>query len=255
MIMQFFDAHAHLVSAEFTQDLPAVLEEAMAAGLCGILSVGETLEDAERTLALADRHPLVKPAAGLYPTILDRDQAEAVIAFSRRHAERLVALGEVGLDRWIVREEADWKIQEEILAKFVALSIELELPLNVHSRSAGRHCIAFLRECGARHVLLHAFDGKAAAAEQGVQAGYSFSIPPSVVRSTQKQKLVRFLPLECLLLETDSPVLGPDPAVRNEPKNVTVACRAVAGLKGVAPGEVARITTQNARRLFPRAFA
>jgi TatD DNase family protein len=88
-----------------------------------------------------------------------------------------------------------------------------------------------------------------------VEAGFFFSIPPSVVRSPQKQKLVRYLPLECLLLETDSPVLGPDPGVRNEPMNVTVACRAVADLKGVPPAEVARITTLNARRLFPRAFA
>jgi len=126
--------------------------------------------------------------------------------------------------------------------------------LNVHSRSAGRHTIAFLRERGARRVLMHAFDGRASAALEGVRAGYFFSIPPSVVRSAQKQKLARQVPLECLLLETDSPVLGPDPAIRNEPQNVTVACRAVADLKGIPPEEVARITTENARRLFPRAF-
>ena len=75
------------------------------------------------------------------------------------------------------------------------------------------------------------------------------------MRSPQKQRLVRRLPLVCLLLETDSPVLGPDPAVRNEPANVVVACRAVAEIKGVSPETVASITTDNARRLFPRAFA
>jgi TatD DNase family protein len=104
-------------------------------------------------------------------------------------------------------------------------------------------------------VLLHAFDGKAATAAAGVDAGYGFSIPPSVVRSPQKQKLVRYLPLDCLLLETDSPVLGPDPAVRNEPANLAIACRAVADLKGVSVETVAQATTDNARRLFPRAFA
>ncbi len=253
--MELFDAHAHLASAEFTADLPEVLARAEAAGVRGILAVGETLEEAERTLTLAARHPLVKPAAGLYPTILDREAAEAVLAFIRTHADRLVALGEVGLDHWVVKDEAGWKVQEEILGKFVALSNELELPLNVHSRSAGRHSIAFLKERGARRVLLHAFDGKAGAAVEGVRAGYFFSIPPSVVRSPQKQKLVRHLPLDCLLLETDSPVLGPNPAVRNEPMNVTVACRAVAELKGLPAEEIARVTTANARRLFPRAFA
>jgi TatD DNase family protein len=187
--------------------------------------------------------------------MLDLNEAEAMQGFIRRHANRLVALGEVGLDHWVAKDEEEWRIQEEILTKFVELSNELELPVNVHSRSAGRRCIAFLKEHGARRVLLHAFDGKAASAMEGVGAGYFFSIPPSVVRSAQKQKLVRSLPLECLLLESDSPVLGPDPAVRNEPMNVTVSCRAIAELKGVSPEEVARITTENARRLFPRAFA
>lgn len=253
--MELFDAHAHMASEDFSPDLPAVLARAEAAGVCGIVAVGETLEETQRILALSDRHPLIKPAAGLYPTILDPEAATTTIAFARRHADRLVAVGEVGLDHWAVKEESDWKIQEEILGMFVALSTELDLPLNVHSRSAGRQTIAFLRARGARRVLLHAFDGKASAAAEGVRAGYFFSIPASVVRSPQKQKLVRQLPLECLLLETDSPVLGPDPSVRNEPRNVTIACQSVATLKGVPPEEIARITTDNARHLFPRAFA
>jgi TatD DNase family protein len=252
--MELFDAHAHLTSGDFAQDLPGVLARAEKAGVRGIVAVSETQAEAERALALSRLHPLVKPAAGLYPTILDLEAAEGLATFIRQHADRLVALGEVGLDHWVTKEDAGWKVQEEILAKFVTLSNELDLPLNVHSRSAGRHTIAFLRERGARRVLMHAFDGRASAALEGVRAGYFFSIPPSVVRSAQKQKLARQVPLECLLLETDSPVLGPDPAIRNEPQNVTVACRAVADLKGIPPEEVARITTENARRLFPRAF-
>jgi TatD DNase family protein len=250
-----FDAHAHLAAPEFADDLPEVLARAQSVGLCGILTVGEIPADAERILDLAARHSLIRPAAGLYPTILDPEAAGVIIAFARRHADRLAALGEVGLDRWVVKTEAEWRVQEDILARFVALSNELELPLNVHSRSAGRHAIAFLKRCGARRVLLHAFDGKAAAALDGAEAGYYFSIPPSVVRSPQKQKLVRQLPLDSLLLETDSPVLGPDPTTRNEPANILVACRAVADLKGVPPETVAQVTTDNARRLFPRAFA
>jgi len=250
-----FDAHAHLAAPDFADDLSDVLTRAESAGLCGVLTVGETLADAERILDLAASHRLIKPAAGLFPTILDPAAAAAVLAFVRRNADRLVALGEVGLDRWVVKTEAEWRVQEDILAGFVDLADRLDLPLNIHSRSAGRHTIAFLRRCGARRVLMHAFDGRAASAAEGAEAGYAFSIPPSVVRSPQKQKLVRRLPLECLLLETDSPVLGPDPATRNEPANVVMACRAVAELKGVPPETVARATTDNARRLFPRAFS
>jgi TatD DNase family protein len=110
--------------------------------------------------------------------------------------------------------------------------------------------VGALVEAGARRVLMHAFDGRAGAALEGVRHDFFFSIPPSVVRSRQKQKLVRALPLSVLLLETDSPVLGPEPEVRNVPANVGVALRAVAELKGVSEAEVARATTANAVRLF-----
>jgi TatD DNase family protein len=252
--MTLFDAHAHLAAPEFAADLSAVLARAEAAGLCGVLTVGETAAEAHRILALADRHPLVKPAAGVYPTVDAPEEVAAAVALVRAQASRLVALGEVGLDHWVAQDEGARRRQEAVLERFVALSLELELPLNVHSRSAGRRTIDFLQAHGARRVLLHAFDAKASAALEGVRAGYCFSIPPSVVRSPQKQKLVRALPLDSLLLETDSPVLGPDPGRRNEPANLRVACQAVAALKGLPVEEVARATTENARRLFPRAF-
>ena len=253
--MELVDVHAHLCAPEFAEDLAAVLEAAAAAGVARVLAVGETLEDAQRNLALAERFPMVRACAGLYPTILDEAAAEAMVAFIREHRDRLVGIGEVGLDHWIVKQEAEREVQRRILARFVALSNELDLPLNVHSRSAGRAAIQLLREQEARRVLLHAFDGKASSAQDGVAAGYFFSIPPSVVRSAQKQKLVRALPLDRLLVETDSPVLGPDPTQRNEPKGAVLACRAIADLKGVPAEEVARITTANARALFPKAFA
>ncbi|MFQ5656442.1 MAG: TatD family hydrolase [Candidatus Methylomirabilales bacterium] len=248
------DAHAHMGDGAFEADLELVLQGAAEVGVKGIVTVSENLQDVHRILELAEKFPILKPCAGLYPDILDPEMAEAMVSFIRVHHEGLVAIGEVGLDHWVVKEEKDRKVQEQTLARFIALSRELDLPLNVHSRSAGRHTIRFLREQGAEKVLMHAFDGKASAALEGIEAGYYFSIPPSVVRSQQQQKLLRHLPLDRLLLETDSPVLGPDAAVRNEPKNVLVSCQAVASAKGVPVGEVARITTANARSLFPKAF-
>jgi TatD DNase family protein len=99
-------------------------------------------------------------------------------------------------------------------------------------------------------VQLHAFDGKASYALKAAEAGYFFSIPPSVVRSTQKQKLVRQLPLENLLLETDSPVLGPNRQDRNEPVNVLVALQAIAELKDIPVQEVRLAVSQNFELLY-----
>ena len=252
--LPLFDAHAHLYAAAFADDLDDVLARAADRGVQAVLCVSETVAEAQRVIELADRHPLVKPCAGLYPTILDRGAAAEMLGFIRRHRDRLAAIGEVGLDYWKVQDATDREMQRDILAQHVALSRELDLPLNVHSRSAGRHAIAWLQENGARHVLMHAFDGKAASARVGIEAGYYFSIPPSIVRSPQKQKLVRHLPLERLLLESDAPVLGPEKDVRNEPCNVWLSCQHVAAIKGLSVEEVARATTANAKRLFPRAF-
>jgi TatD DNase family protein len=244
------DCHAHLGDPVFDADRHEVLRRARVAGVVGVVTVGETFEEAARNLSLADEHPEILPAAGLYPTELDPDQAERIETLIRNHRERWIAIGEVGLDHWKVKEPADRELQREIFARFVRLSLELDLPLNVHSRSAGRHAIAVLLEEGARRAQLHAFDGKPAAAMPAVEAGFYFSIPPSIVRSRQKQKLVRRLPISCLLLETDSPVLGAVPGERNEPAQVRVSLKAIAELKGLSEDEVSEAVTANARRLF-----
>ncbi len=245
------DCHAHLCDGVFAADLAEVLARAREAGVDAVVAVGETLADAERNLELADAYPgVVQPAAGLYPTRLDLPEAQRVADLIRRERSRFAAIGEVGLDRWKVRDERDLALQREIFALFIDLSVELDLPLNVHSRSAGHHAIDLLRERGAKRVQLHAFDGRAARAGPAVEAGYFFSMPPSVVRSPQKQKLVRRLPLSCLLLETDSPVLGPERDRRNEPANAAVSLRAIAELKAIAEEEVGRAVRENTERLY-----
>ena len=249
--MRIVDSHAHLGAKAFDDDRDAVLRRASEAGVCAVVAVGETLDDAGRNLELLEQFPdVVRPTAGLYPTHLDTDQADALANLVRAETDRLVAIGEVGLDHWKVKEEADREIQREIFARFIDLSLELDLPLNIHSRSAGRDAIALLLERGAKRVQLHAFDGKASTAQPAVKAGYFFSIPPSIVRSRQKQKLVRRLPTSCLLLETDSPVLGPEPGERNEPANARIALQAVAEIKEIGEEELAEIAWENSCRLF-----
>ena len=244
------DTHAHICDPMFDADRAEVLRRAAAAGVGAVIAVGENISDARKNLELSAAHPMLRPAAGLYPTILDPAQADDMIAFIRKERSRLFAIGEVGLDFWIIKDNADKDIQRDIFKGFIALSKELELPLNVHSRSAGRHAVALLLECGAARVQMHAFDGKASAAFPAVEAGYFFSIPPSVVRSRQKQKLVKSLPLSCILLETDSPVLGSEPNERNEPANVATSLDAVAELKNVTAEQVMDAVAENTKRLY-----
>jgi len=244
------DTHSHLADSVFDSDRAKVIERAQAAGVSAIVTVSENLRDARRNIELAARYPILRAAAGLYPTNLDISRAQEMTSFIHQERSRLSAIGEVGLDYWAVKEESGKEVQREILKAFVDLALELDLPLNVHSRSAGRHVIALLLKQGAHKVQLHAFDGKSSAALPGVDAGYFFSIPPSIIRSRQKQNLVKRLPLSCLLIETDSPVLGPTPGERNEPANAIISVNAIAELKNVSKEEVIEAIFHNTFRLF-----
>jgi len=244
------DTHTHLCDSVFDHDRSDILMRARSAGIERVISVSEDLADARRNLGLAHQFSLIKPAAGLYPSNLDIDKALQLCDFIRQEQTNLIAIGEVGLDYWIVKEEPQRQIQKHIFSLFIELSIDLDLPLNVHSRSAGKHAISMLLDKGAKKVQLHAFDGKTGVALPAVEAGYYFSIPPSVIRSRQKRKLVKALPLSSLLLETDSPVLGPVPNERNEPANITFALDAVSEIKKVNKTEIVEKIYYNTKSLY-----
>ncbi|XP_039387722.1 putative deoxyribonuclease TATDN3 isoform X3 [Mauremys reevesii] len=246
------------------QDIEDVLEEAKKAKVLALVAVAEHSGEFEKIIQLSERYPgFVLPCLGVHPvqgippeeqcsvTLKDLDAALPLIEL---YKDRLLAIGEVGLDftpRFASTDEQKQE-QRQVLTKQIQLAKRLDLPLNVHSRSAGRPTISLLKEQGAERVLLHAFDGRPSVAMEGVKAGYFFSIPPSIIRSEQKQKLVKQLPLEYMCLETDSPALGPEKQVRNEPKNIFIAAEYIAKMKGIPVEEVIEVTTQNALKLFPK---
>jgi len=257
------DCHAHLADASFDPDRSQVRTRAAAAGVSAVLVVGEDPEDNQRVLDVIERSPAagcaLLPCLGFHPDrfaddrpLPSRPQIDAAITQIRDHAGELAAIGEVGLDYWWTKEPERRRAQNTLLEELAALATELELPLNVHSRSAGHYTVDLLLGCGAERVLMHAFDGKAAHAVRAAEAGHLFSVPPSVIRSEQKQKLVRRLPLESLCLESDAPVLGPDREQRNEPANLTFARDFIAEVHGVTPERVEEVTSRNAVGLFPR---
>ena len=140
-MIKIIDTHTHLCDDAFDTDRKEVLTRAENAGVVSVLTVSETADDARKNLVLAAEHPVLKPLAGLYPSHLDVDDADSVITFIREHRDHLAGIGEVGLDYWIVKEEMQRDIQREIFTRFIDLSIALDLPLNVHSRSAGQAAI------------------------------------------------------------------------------------------------------------------
>ncbi|KAK5858013.1 hypothetical protein PBY51_011214 [Eleginops maclovinus] len=259
----YVDCHCHISAKDFDKDLEEVVQSAKQAGLLAILAVAEHAGEFEKIIELTQRFPgFVFPCLGVHPVQefspeqqrgASLEDLDAALPLIEKYKDQLVAIGEVGLDFTprFVKGETDKDVQRKVLIRQAQIAKELDLPLNVHSRSAGRPTIQLLKEQGVEKALLHAFDGKPSVAMEGVKAGYYFSIPPSIVRSEQ-QKLVKQLPLENICLETDSPALGPEKQVRNEPRNVVVSAEFISRVKGVSLQTVMDVTTQNALRLFPR---
>ncbi|XP_065110830.1 putative deoxyribonuclease TATDN3 isoform X3 [Paramisgurnus dabryanus] len=258
----YIDCHCHISAQDFDSDIDEVIEESKKVGLVALLAVAEHAGEFEKIIQLSQRFPgFVMPCLGVHP-VQGQDPAQprgavvqdldAALPMIDKYKEHIVAIGEVGLDFTprVVNSDAGKDSQRQVLIQQANIAKQLNLPLNVHSRSAGRPTIHLLKELGIENALLHAFDGKPSVAMEGVKAGYYFSIPPSIIRSDQK--LVKQIPLESMCLETDSPALGPEKQVRNVPRNISISAEYIAKIKGIPLEKVIEVTTQNALHLFPK---
>ena len=243
------DTHCHLEQSEFDNDRDLVIERAMTEGVHMICS-GIDRAGWRKCLEIAKANPHVSAALGLDPILLA--QQEEYDAFLREHYKEIIAVGEVGLDHYRVRDHKERNLQATAFRNSIRFAQDHKLPIQVHSRSAGRSALEVLQKMNADSVHMHAFDGKASLARAAsAEHGYYFSIPASVVRSAQKRKLVKAVDIERILVETDSPVLGPNRENRNEPSNVWVALREAASILKREEEEMREILLENTLRLYP----
>jgi len=248
--MKFIDTHCHLEQVEFDSDREEIIRRASEQSIVAISSA-ISIEDYEKTLNISKNHVNVYAALGLDPML--HAQIEIAVKRIQNHSSEIIAIGETGLDHYRERDHAERLKQEHAFIKMIGFSTELGLPIQVHSRSAGSSALLTLKKNDAQSVHMHAFDGKASLARNASKdLGYYFSIPTSVVRSPQKKKLVKAIELDRLLLETDSPVLGPNREIRNEPSNLPVALREAASILKRDEEELREIILENTLRLYTR---
>ena len=241
------DVHCHLTAPEFEDRVEEVVKKSIKAGVKAMITSGLGYEDGLKVLEISD-YRIIFPSLGVSPYALEN--YELVIDLINRESERIVAIGEVGLDYWRVRDDEGRDRQRRVFKEFIELSKSLDLPLIIHSRSAGKYALEMLFEMRAERVIMHAFDGAAKHALKAVERGYMFSIPPSIARSQQKRNLVKRIPLENLLLESDSPVLSPVAGQVNYPWNIRVSAEWISRIKGVSVEEVVKTTGRNAAEIF-----
>lgn len=245
------------------QDIDEVIEKSRKAGVIALVSVTENINEFERMIDLSQRYPsFVLPCFGIHPIQSDADGSRSVtlsdlepaIPVFEKYKDNLVGIGEIGLDftPWLASTSQQREEQQKVFRMQLSIAQNFDLPVNVHSRSAGRQTISFLKEHGVQKVLLHNFAGRLSAALEGAQAGYYFSFPPAITRNNQREKIIRQLPLENICLETDSPALGPNKEERNIPENIRISCQYISDVKGLSPETVCEVTSKNALHLFPK---
>ncbi|HLE73039.1 MAG TPA: TatD family hydrolase [Anaerolineales bacterium] len=257
------DTHCHLDFEAFDADRDAVLARAAEAGVSVMLNPSIDLQNSAKVVQLAEQHASVFAAVGVHPN----DSASWVSESAAKlkglaQRSRVVAIGEIGLDYYW--DKAPKVLQQQVLQHQLSLAAELELPVIVHNRDAGSDVLKLLLDWQAellraasplaeRPGVLHSFSGDRAMAGSAIAAHFFIGLsgPLTFKNARDLQAMAAQLPLESLLVETDSPFLSPHPQrQRNEPAKVRLVAEKLAELKGVQFNEIAAATTANAERLF-----
>jgi TatD DNase family protein len=250
------DSHCHLDFLDFAAERDAVIDRARAAGVATMLTIGTRLDQFDGVRAIAEAYDGVWCSVGAHPhEAADHAAlvAEQLVALSGH--PKVVGIGETGLDFHYDLSPRD--IQERVFRAHIAASQASGLPLIIHAREADREIAGILEETRPPPGVLHCFSSGRALAETALELGFYVSISGIVTfrNAEELRAIVRDLPLDRLLVETDAPYLSPVPyrGKRNEPAYVAATAAAVAGLKGVEPAHLASITHENFFRLFTKA--
>ncbi len=257
------DTHCHLDFESFQDDVDAVVARAAVAGVTTIVVPALDLANAPAVLALAERFPGVYAAIGVHPNSAAgwRDTWIDDLRALAEH-EKVVAIGEIGLDYYW--DKTPPATQHRALAAQLDLAGELGLPVIIHNRDASADVLALLataqrRWPGASSAppgVLHSFSADDETADAALELGYTlgFTGPLTFKKADDLRAIAARVPLERIVVETDAPFLSPEPhrGRRNEPAYVRLVAERLAGVRGQPYDAIARATTANAHRLFPR---
>jgi TatD DNase family protein len=268
------DTHCHLDFNKFDEDRSAVLQRAIAAGVKRILVPGLDLQSSQSAIRLAESYSNLYAAVGFHPTDLE--------SFSEKSFEKVkalvehpkvVAIGEIGIDYYWVKEEQKQAFQQEVLKKQLAFARSVNKPVIIHMREendawVGQASIDLLEILSKWHKILkaenhrlaekpgvlHSYNGSLETAQTALDLNFYIGVtgPVTYKNAEEKRRIIRQLPLERLLIETDAPFLAPVPqrGKRNEPAFVAYIADKIAEIHETTREQVAKITTENAERLF-----
>ena len=249
-----FDTHAHYDDEAFDSDRDALLASMPENGVGLIVDPGCDLESSRRAVEIAEKYPHVYAAVGWHPencAPYTRKSLDTLRAWAKN--PKVVAIGEIGLDYyWEQNPPREW--QQAVFRDQLALAQELDLPVIVHDRDAHADSLAIVKEFPKVRGVFHCYSGSVEIAQELLKRGWylGFDGPLTYKNAKKTVEVARFVPLDRILLETDSPYMSPVPVrgTRNDSRNVRHIAQKLAALRELNTEDVIRLTAENGRRLF-----
>lgn len=250
---KLIDTHCHLDFPEYDFDREEVIRRAKEKGIGFIINIGSSLEGSRRALELSEKYDCVYATVGIHPHEADAYESEVLPELELlAKKEKVVAIGEIGLDYF--KNYSKQENQRSLFIALIKLAKALNLPLVIHSRQAQKETVKILKEAMPIKAVVHCFSGPLEFLNECLDFGFfiSFTCNITYKKADNLRQLVKITPLEKLLLETDAPFLPPEGyrGKRNEPWSVRILAQEIAKLKGIGAEEVARVTTDNAKKFF-----
>ena len=249
-----FDTHAHYDDEAFDADREALLASMPGNGVGLIVDPGCNLDTSRRAVEIAEQYPHVYAAVGWHPencAPYTRESLGTLRAWAKN--PKVVAIGEIGLD-YYWEQNPPREFQQEVFRDQLALAQELGLPVIVHDRDAHADCLAIVKEFPQVHGVFHCFSGSVEIAQELIKRGWylGFDGPLTYKNAKKTLEVAKIVPLDRVLLETDSPYMAPVPVrgTRNDSRNVFHIAAKFAEIRGMSTDEIIALTNENGRRFF-----
>lgn len=248
-----FDSHAHYDDERFDSDRSVLLSGMLDAGVEGIMNIGSNLKTSHQAVALSEEYDFIYAVVGVHPEDAREVDEEALKTLEALYAhEKVKAIGEIGLDYHY--EPLEKLLQQEAFRKQLALAKKLDAPVVIHDREAHQDVMDILKESGIHKGVFHAFSGSAEMAKEVLNLGFYISVGGVLTFKNAKKlpEIIKTVPLERILLETDCPYLTPEPfrGQRNDSTKIIYTAEKLAELLETDVDTIINETTKNTKTLF-----
>ena len=252
--MEFFDSHAHYNDEKFEEDRDELIKKIYNEGITKIINAGYSLESSKQAIEIAKNYDFMHTIVGISPNDIECFKKEDLIEIENlAKNEKTVAIGEIGLDYYWNKENKE--LQKEVFIFQIEIANRLELPIVIHTREAIYDTLDILKnnKCNKKGVF-HCCPLNIDLVREGLKLGFyiSFAGPITFKNSKNAEEIIKMVPLDKMLIETDCPYLSPEPlrGRRNDSRNVKYMAQKIADIKEIDLEEVAKATYENAKKIF-----